>query len=207
MGAALRVGGDERRARQPRADQIGLSRSAGFTGERKAYHAIATSKRAGGECVVLQPLMDQPLHVNVADGHLRIESEPLRLGQHRAVLGDQRVPGPHQIGRGLARPGPGVEIGCQTARRLLAHQVAPVVHLPQQFVAGRPVDQHRRARQRHVAAGRTHRPQVLADLDPDHQPGRFSAAKSRSVPHGASSSPIRMRSRGSELPGVNQRSS
>ena len=57
------------------------------------------------------PILPQPLEVDVGGDHLLAIGKPLRLRQQIAVLIDQGVSVPGQVGGGFPRPGGGVEIG------------------------------------------------------------------------------------------------
>ncbi len=52
----------------------------------------AVAGAVGGEARVVEPLVAQPVEVDVGDGDLRRELEALGLGQEHAVLGDQEWP-------------------------------------------------------------------------------------------------------------------
>jgi len=56
--------------------------------------------------------------VDVGDDQLLLLGEPLRLGQQVAVLVDQRLPVPGEIGRRLAHTGGGVQIAGDRPRGL-----------------------------------------------------------------------------------------
>ena len=175
---------DEGRARQGRSQQLDLLHRERLAGQRELDDAVVSSGGPGGEGVVPDSLVHHALDVYVADDHLGVEVEALRLGQDDAILRDQRVPGPHQIGGRFAGTGPRVEVGCEATRRLLAHQVAAIFDLTQQFVAGRAIEEEGRAGQGHVAAGWVHGPQILANLDADDQVGEISRGEEQIVPDG-----------------------
>ena len=166
VGASRRVGRDKRRARQRTIDQHG--RFLFRTEEAKVDGSQRRIAHCLGEAAIAHALVIHTLEVEIGHRHLRGEVKALRLGQHGAILGDQPMPAVDDVGRGLARPGAGIDVRGQAARRLLAHQVAAIFGLAQQFVAGRRVDEQRRAGQGQPPARWFHRPQVLADFDAQH---------------------------------------
>ena len=75
------------------------------------------------------------------------------------------------------RPGGGVDVGRDGARRLRLAQLAAVTGLADGDVAGRQVGEHGGAGQRAVGAGRDRRPHVLADLDEQREVGQVAAGE------------------------------
>ena len=118
---------------------------------------VAVAARAGA-------VGGDPLEVEVGEDQLLVVGEALALGQQVAVLVDQRLPVPGQVGGRLAEPGGRVHVAGDRPRRLRGAQRAAVVGLAHGDVAGRQVRQHGRPGQRAVGARRDRRPQVLADL-------------------------------------------
>ena len=118
-----------------------------------------------------KPLLRQPLQVEVGREDLGLLAEALRLGQPFAVLVDQAVAVPGQVRGRLAGACPGVDVGGHRPSRLRRAQQPPVVRLADRHVARRQVEQHRRPGQRAVRARRQRRPQVLADLHVEAEPG------------------------------------
>ena len=93
----------------------------------------------------------------------------MRLGEPLAVLVHERMPVPGQIGRRFAGAGGRVEIGRHAFRRLRRAQQPAVVGLADRDVAGREVRDDRRSRQRRQRARGQRHPQVLAELEVQHE--------------------------------------
>ena len=92
-----------------------------------------------------------------------------RLGEPLAVLVDQRVAVPGEVGGGLAGAGARVHAGRDALRRLRGAQQPPVVGLADRDVAGGEVREHRGAGERGERARRQRHPEVLADLEVQHE--------------------------------------
>ncbi len=123
--------------------------------------------------------MRQPLNVNVGNRQLCVKGEALALGQQRAVFIDQGVARVDHIGGGFAGSGSGVDIRRHAARRLLAHQVAAIRGLAQQFRAGRGIHDQRGPGQCGAPAGRLNGPQVLANLNAHNAVGQVVGAEEK----------------------------
>ena len=120
-----------------------------------------------------------------ADQQRVVALEARRLGQQRAVLGDQAMAAEDDVGRRFADAAGGVDVGGDAAARLVDDELAAIGGLADDLVAGRQVDEHRRAGEGLEGAGRDRHPQVLADLDADDDAGHAARpSKSRSVPNG-----------------------
>ena len=117
----------------------------------------------------------QARHVHVRQRKTR--AEPFGLRQQRAVFRDQVVACKHHVLAGLALPCVGVEVGAHQPPRLPRHQVPAVGGLAHHLVAGRQVDDHRRARGGQTLRRRRRHPQVLADLRAQHKVGQRVALK------------------------------
>ncbi len=112
---------------------------------------------------------DEPIEVDVGGDQAVVLRVALGLSELIAVLIDQRLTVPGEVGSRLARPGGRVYVGAQRARRMAGAELAPILGLADKNVAGRQVGQHRRAGQSGVGARRNRRPDVLADLDVNRQ--------------------------------------
>ena len=112
-------------------------------------------------------LGNQTVKVNVGDGH--IAGKQFGRGELGAVFVDEVLPRKDHVGRGLALTRVRVGISAVQARALVRDKVAAVICLTDDFVRGRRVENHRRTGKRHLGRrGRRH-PQVLADLNAQHQ--------------------------------------
>ena len=119
-----------------------------------------------------EPLLLQPLEVEIGQDRRRVARETRGFGEQHAILVDHRLAVPGEVGAGLARPGRRVEIGRDAARRMhLAKRVA-IGRLADGDVARREVQQHRRPGQRRGGGRRHGRPSVLTDLDADDEVGQ-----------------------------------
>ncbi len=116
-------------------------------------------------------LLDEPLQVDLGAEHGGLVGEALGLGEQHAVLGDERVAVPGEVGGGLAGAGGRVEVGGEAAGRLAHDELAAVVGLAHGDVRGRQVEQDRGAGEGGVGRGGHGHPQVLADLDEEGEAG------------------------------------
>ena len=111
--------------------------------------------------------------------------EPFAFGEEDAVLRDHEVAAEDDVGGRLVDPGVGVDVGGEGAARLLADQLAPIVGLGHEVVGGGQVQEHGGAFDRVVARRRDGRPEVFADLDREHDPGRVRQGEEEDAPKGA----------------------
>ena len=112
-------------------------------------------------------LGNQAVKVNVGDGH--IAGKQFGRGELGAVFVDEVLTRKDHVGRGLALARVRVGIGAVQARALIGDKAAAVICLTDNLVRGRRVENHRRTGKRHLGRrGRRH-PQVLADLNAQHQ--------------------------------------
>ncbi len=95
-------------------------------------------------------------------------SHPGRLRGQPAILGDQAMTAEDEVGRRFRRPRTRVSIGRDAPARLPGHQLGPILALADRFIAGRQVEQNRRAGTRLHRTGRKRHPEVLADLNTHH---------------------------------------
>ena len=128
---------------------------------------------------MLETRRDPPVRLELDDVHVLGDpvgvtanclavSDPGRLRDQPAVLGDQAMTAEDQVSRRFRRPGASIRVGGDAPARLSHHQLGPILALANGFIAGRQVEQDRRAGPRlHRAGGKRH-PEVLADLDPHH---------------------------------------
>ena len=107
--------------------------------------------------------------VEVDIGHRHIAGEQLGSSELRAVFIDKVLARKDHVGRGLALTRIRVGIGTVQARALVRDKAAAVICLTDNLVRGRRVENHRRTGKRHLGRrGRRH-PQVLTDLNAQHQ--------------------------------------
>ena len=86
-----------------------------------------------------------------------------------------------QVRRRFRRPGARIRIGGDAPARLPHDQLGPVLALANGFIAGRQVEQDRRAGPRlHRTGGKRH-PEVLADLDPHHDGNTLLRPRTRTA--------------------------
>ena len=143
-------------------------------GPRVGANAVAQSVKAGHP----HALLCQQLHVYIGDGDLVDVREPLRLGEQDAVLVDEAVAVPRQIGRRLSVPR-----WCTRTPRAAAprhrdrHSSMSICVLADRDVARRHVHQQRGARHRRSRGRRKGHPHVLADLHVHAQPRHALKAK------------------------------
>ena len=128
-------------------------------GDRGTAARAAVAERRRAAAVVAQQLA-----VDVGHDELLAERETLRCGQHRTVLGHQRMAGEDQIGRRLAETGRAVEVGRTRTRRLLYDQLPHVVALAHGFGRRREIENHLGAGRSRLRRRRGRHPQVLAYL-------------------------------------------
>ncbi|SOZ01697.1 conserved protein of unknown function [Cupriavidus taiwanensis] len=120
---------------------------------------------------LVHALAREPLDVDIGEQQVRGVGKALGLGQQLAVLADQRLAVPGQVGGRLALAGRGVQVGRQAARRLLRHQLVPVARLADHDIRCRQVDQHRSPGQRRERRRRDRHPYVLADFGVEAEVG------------------------------------
>ena len=120
--------------------------------------------RGVAERVLTHPLLRQPLEIDFRAHHLRLILEALGLGDDIAVLGDQRVPVPREVGGRFADARRRVRVRREASRGLARDQRAAVVGLANRDVRRRQIQQHGRAGERRVRRRRNRHPQVLANL-------------------------------------------
>ncbi len=147
----------------------------------QAFFVVASSVMETGQA---HSLLNQTFQVNVRRDDLLLSGEARGFGQFFAVLVNQRVAVPGQIGGGLARPGGGVEIGGDAFARLRGAQIAAILGLADGDVAGGQVEQNRRAGKRGVSAGRNGRPDILADFGVQQEAGDVLGFKDNVIAEG-----------------------
>ncbi len=108
---------------------------------------------------------DEPVEVHVGLDQRPLAAEPLRLGEDVAVLRDQRVPVPGEIGGRLVRARAGVDVRGDGPGGVRRAELLAIARLAHGDVAARRVRHHRGAGHRRVGARRDRHPEVLADLD------------------------------------------
>mgnify|MGYP003182249022 CR=1 FL=1 len=112
-------------------------------------------------------LGNQAVKVNVGDGH--IAGKQFGRGELGAVFVDEVLTRKDHVSRGLALARVRVGIGAVQARTLIGDEAAAIVCLTDNLVRGRRVEDHRRTGKRHLGRRRRRHPQVLADLNAQHQ--------------------------------------
>ncbi len=125
--------------------------------------------RVVGEAGHAQPVGGEAGQVHFGHEELRLGGEALRLGEKVAVLVDQGVTVPGEVGGRLARTRGRVEVGRHASGRLGCAEQPPVVPLGHEGIGRGEVDEDRGARQRRIAARRCGNPHVLADLEVKRQ--------------------------------------
>ena len=190
-----------RRARAGSAGTYGKRSTVRCSGERQLASAARSSKATRrkrcdarlvrldrvAERVLPHALARDALEVDVGGDEVRAVDEALRLGEQVAVLVDQRLAVPAEVGGRFAEPGRRVQVGREAARRLQADEPVPVVRLADRDVRGRQVDEHRRAGQRGVATTAGSAPRrPRRSRRAIFSSGRSAASKSRSAPNGTS---------------------
>lgn len=136
--------------------------------------------------------LDQAVEVQLRAHELRLAPEPLRFGQDVAVLGDQRMPVPGQVGGGFAVASGGIQVAAEAARGLTGYQLAPVAGLADGHVRSRQVRDHRGAGERSERGRRHWHPHVLADLHVQYQPRLPLGLEEQPTPEGHSGLPAQV---------------
>ena len=112
-------------------------------------------------------LGNQAVKIDVGDGH--ITCKQFGGGELGAVFVDKVLARKDHVGRGLALTRIRVGIGTVQARALVRDKAAAVICLTDNLVRGRRVENHRRTGKRHLGRRRRRHPQVLTDLNAQHQ--------------------------------------
>ena len=112
-------------------------------------------------------LGNQTVEVNIGNRH--IAGKELRRRQLRAVFVDEVLARKDHIGRGLALARVRIGIGTVEARTLIGDEATSVICLTDDLVGSGGVENHRGTGKRHLGRGRRRYPQVLTDLDAQHQ--------------------------------------
>ena len=128
------------------------------------------------------PVLADPVEVDVDDRAPRAVGEALALPQQVAALVDHRLAVPRQVGGRLALAGGGEDVRRDAARARRAHQQAAVLGAGDGDRAARQVEQHRRAGQRGLGARRHRHPHVLADLGVQPQAGHVGGLEDQVGP-------------------------
>ena len=123
------------------------------------------------EAALADPLLPQPVEVDVDDRGLRSAGEALALAEQVAHLVDHRHAVPREVGRRLTLARGGIQVGRVAARARGAREEVAVVGAADGDGGGAEVEQHGRAGEGGAVARRHRHPHVLADLDVDGEPG------------------------------------
>ena len=170
LGKVTVVGRHKRRARENAVDVAGvaqdrfvcqhaLKRKLNGRGLRRIVRARPRRRAAA--------LGNQAVKVNVGDGH--IAGKQFGGGELGAVFVDKVLARKDHIGRGLALARICIGIGAVQARALVRDKAAAVIRLADNLVRGRRVENHRRTVKRHLGRRGCRHPQVLTDLNAQHQ--------------------------------------
>src|SRR5947207_864550 len=127
-------------------------------------HLGRVAARAFGKGVLPHAVGEQPVEIDVGERELRGGGEALRFGKQGAVLVDDRVAVPGEIGGGLADARRAVQVGRQAARRLVGGQLVAIALLADDDVRRGEIADDAGAGERRERGGRRWHPQVLADL-------------------------------------------
>ena len=112
-------------------------------------------------------LGNQAVKIDIGDGH--IAGKQFGRGELGAVFVDEVLARKDHIGRGLTLARVRVGIGAVQACTLVRDKAAAVIRFADDLVRGRRVENHRRTGKRHLGRRRRRHPQVLADLNAQHQ--------------------------------------
>ena len=170
LGQVTMVGRNKGRAGEDTVDVAGVAQDRLF-----GQHALKRKLNGRGlrRIVRARPrhrttaLGNQAVKVNVGDGH--IAGKQFGRGELGAVFVDEVLARKDHIGRGLALARVCIRIGTVQARALIGDEAAAIVCLTDNLVRSRRVENHRRTGKRHLGRRRRRHPQVLADLNAQHQ--------------------------------------
>src|SRR4051812_1658191 len=101
------------------------------------------TKRGRAEGVLAHAIGLQAAEVDVGKRELRLRRETLRFGEQRAIFVDEGVAVPREIGGRFALSRGAVEIGGDTARRLVADQLVAVALLAHDDIRRREIGHYR----------------------------------------------------------------
>ncbi len=160
---------------------------------RRVRTRCVGSRRAAPWCActqspkLVQPhaLLAQVVQVEVRRDEAALQREAHRLGQPLAVLVDERVAVPGQVGRRFAGTRGRVEVAGDALRRLRRAEQPAVIGLADRDVARRQVGDHRRPGQRGVACSAAAAPRrPRRSRGPARSPARSSPRTAGAVPKG-----------------------
>ena len=167
LGAALGVAGNEGGGVHP-AGQHGVG---GGQAELHRHIAVGGGFKAG----VAGPLGLQPLTIQLGLGAAARKGS--RLGQQGAVFGNEVVARKDHVLRALAVPGGSVQVTAEQTGGLVLHQCPAIFRLAHGLVAGRKVRDDGGPGEGVEGGGRQGAPQILADLDAQHEARHLPAAE------------------------------
>ena len=156
-------------------DGRGASRRGGSprprTNGRRARTSRAPPTYSAGiaEAVGAQAVDAQAVEVDVGDQQRVVAPKALRLGQERAVLGDQAVAAEDDIGGRFLDAAGGVDVGGHAAAGLVDDELPAIAALPMTSLLADRLSSTVAPAQGLERAGRDRHPEVLADLDADDQ--------------------------------------
>ena len=166
----LRLVRDEREAVDlaPQADVAG-GRLERELDRAEGGHAVGVGAAVVVEGALPQPLRHEPLQVDVGHGAGRAGREALGLAEQVAVLVDEGLPVPGQVGRRLTFAGRGIQVCRQAPRRGGAREELAVLGAGHRDRGAGQVGEDRGAGERGLGRRRHGHPHVLAHLDVQHE--------------------------------------
>ena len=91
------------------------------------------------EAVGTDTVGTEPIVIYVGDQQRPFPLEALRLGQQRAVLGNEAMPAEDHIGRRFPHAARSIGIGRHAPARLIEHELPAITRLANHLIAGRQV--------------------------------------------------------------------
>ena len=164
------VGRHKRRTREKAVDIAGIAQDRLF-----GQHVLKRELNGRGLRHIVRAgprrrttaLGNQAVKVNVGDGH--IASKQFGRGELGAVFIDEVLARKDHVGRGFALARIRVGIGAVQARALVRDKAAAIVCLTDNLVRGRRVENYRRTGKRYLGRRGCRHPQILTDLNAQHQ--------------------------------------
>ena len=173
--AACRVGGHVREALDVPPQRHAARRHADVEVDApEVAQPRCVRLRVVAEARHARAFLAQVIEVEVGGDQAGLGGEADRFREPLAVLVDQRVAVPGEVGGGLAGTRGGVQAAGDAARGMRGAQQPPIVRLADGDVAGGEVGQHRGAGERGQRARRQRDPQVLAHLEVQHEAGQIA---------------------------------
>ena len=120
---------------------------------------------ASGKGGIHTPFDTEPLHVNLANDHLRLKRKPLAGSQQGAVLVNQSIACKDHIRRRFSEAARTEHVTRYAPGRLLGDERTQIGMFAHSFVIGRKIEDDFRALQGQFGTGGDRRPKVFAQLD------------------------------------------